>query len=520
MKRTIALALATLALLPGVAAAAPGGLDPSFDGDGKRLLPQPGFANVVLVQPDRKIVVVGNGGPANDFAVTRLLPDGSYDRSFDGDGTAFADFGGQDQATAAALQRDGSIVVAGERSTAVGGDALAVARFLPSGNLDPKFGSSGDGKAVIEDATAPHDAAAVLIRPDGRIVIPGPGYSDTYDMAIVQLTKAGVADGTVWDRGNFGDQAQPAGAALTPDGGLVVAGTLYPELTPSEIAVARFRPDGKLDAAFGEAGKVTLATGVDEDVREVLMQRDGKVVVAGTKGRTTGQMTVTRFDRAGRLDRTWAGDGQASADWDGYSMGAAAALQPDGKIVVAGVWVSEIDMAAARFTPAGALDPTFGTRGQATIPGGFIEVTQAVALQPDGRIVLAGVATGGAPVVRLLGDAPRGGGASPPPVGDTLPPALTGLKVAGKRKRIRFRLSEAARVRFTVQRLRHGRYSAAARSFSVNAPAGISRVRFRGRRLRTGRYRLTATPVDRAGNTGRPRRVPFRLVKPTQRKNR
>ena len=177
MTRTIALALATLALLPAVASAAAGDPDPSFDSDGKRMLPQPYTANEVLVQPDGKIIVVGNGGPANDFVITRLLADGSHDRSFDGDGTAIVDFEGQDQANAAALQPDGTIVVAGER-TIEADDDLAVVRLLPTGKPDTTFGPSGDGKAVIDEPTAPSDAVAVLVRPDGRIVIPGPGYSD------------------------------------------------------------------------------------------------------------------------------------------------------------------------------------------------------------------------------------------------------------------------------------------------------------------------------------------------------
>jgi uncharacterized delta-60 repeat protein len=515
MTRTIALALATLAILPAVASAAPGDPDPSFDGDGKRMVPQPSIANDVLVQPDGKIIVVGNGGPANDFVITRLLADGSHDRSFDGDGTAIVDFGGQDQANAATLQPDGRIVVAGERLIEANAD-LAVVRLLPTGKPDTTFGPSGDGKAVIDEPTAPSDAAAVLVRPDGRIVIPGPGYSDTYDMAVVQLTSLGAPDGTTWDRGNFGAQAHPYGAALAPDGALVVAGTRHPDLSPSEIAVARFRPDGKLDATFGGTGKVTLATGEEEMVGSMLVQRDGKVVVAGTTGKSTTQMTVTRFDREGEPDRSWSDDGRASAEFDGYSMGAAAALQPDGKVVVAGVWIGEIDIAAARFTPSGALDASFSSDGRATVPGGFIEIAQAVALQPDGRVVLAGAAAGGAPVARLLADSPP---PPPPPAaaGDTLPPALTGLRVTPKR--IRFTLSEPARVRFTVQRLRRGRSRGVVRSFAVRAPAGVSRVPLRARRLRAGRYRLIATPVDRAGNTGRARRAPFQLVKPSKRRN-
>ena len=145
MTRTIALALATLALLPAVASAAAGDPDPSFDGDGKRTVPQPYTANEVLVQPDGKIIVVGNGGPANDFVITRLLADGSHDRSFDGDGTAIVDFEGEDQANAAALQPDGRIVIAGERAIEADDD-LAVVRLLATGKPDTTSGRAATAR--------------------------------------------------------------------------------------------------------------------------------------------------------------------------------------------------------------------------------------------------------------------------------------------------------------------------------------------------------------------------------------
>src|SRR5687768_5281693 len=96
--------------LPAGAAAAPGDLDPSFDGDGKLILPYNVHPEATLVQPDGKIVLVGSY-PGTDFTVRRLNPDGSIDKSFDGDGTAIADLGANDQAYAAALQPDGGIVV-------------------------------------------------------------------------------------------------------------------------------------------------------------------------------------------------------------------------------------------------------------------------------------------------------------------------------------------------------------------------------------------------------------------------
>jgi uncharacterized delta-60 repeat protein len=91
-----AIALATLTMSAGSALAAPGGLDPTFDGDGKLVLPFPAEPSEVLVQPDGKIVVAGTD-TFEDFSVWRFHADGSPDRSFGGDGTAVANFGGNDR---------------------------------------------------------------------------------------------------------------------------------------------------------------------------------------------------------------------------------------------------------------------------------------------------------------------------------------------------------------------------------------------------------------------------------------
>jgi uncharacterized delta-60 repeat protein len=537
---------AALGLTPAAASAAAGDLDPSFAGDGELTLADPGAASKVLVQEDGKILVVGSGnGQANDFVVVRLNPDGSRDATWGEDGKAIADFGGLERANAAALQSDGKLVVAGETYSTSAPSGTAVARFDSRGRLDPTFdpgGADGDGKKFLSPLSgAVDDAVAVLVQPDAKIVLAGRAYGgDDYDLGVTRLTPTGAVDGTDWESGGFGASVNPYAAALTPDRKIVVAGTKHPDASPSEIALKRFDPDGKLDKGFGGTGRVTFASNENEEVTEVLVQPDGKVVVEGTATGDRPELVVTRFDRDGKPDSSWDGDGRAFAGFEGGSLGAAAALQPDGKVMVAGASVDGLDIAAARFNPTGTLDTSFGSGGRTTIPGGFIEIAYAVALQGDGRIILAGQSAAGAPVARLLGDPAQsgGGGAAPDstapvltglrltpprfPRGNRLP-ALKGARATRRSPQIRFTLSEPARVRFTFKRARHGRYRPVPGSFTVNARAGASRVRFHGRltarrRLAPGRYRLIATPVDRAGNTGNARRAAFRLLAAKQRK--
>jgi uncharacterized delta-60 repeat protein len=559
-------ALAALALTPAAAAAgaAAGELDPSFDGDGKRFLPQPQRANEVLVQQDGKILVVGNGRQADDFLVRRLNPDGSLDRGFDGDGTAVVDFGAEEAANAAALQPDGRILVAGNSQPEQSGPRLAVARLRSDGGLDATFdpgGPDGDGKKVFPFSPGrdQSDAAAVLVQPDGRIVLVGDGGNDQGEMAVTRLTPAGKLDGTVWEPVRLDGQANTEAAALTPDGKVVAAEVHFPPGSPAQIALARFRSDGRLDRTLGADGEVTLASEGDERVEAVLVQPDGRILVAGASMAPGVLMAaVTRFHPDGTPDESWDTDARAFADFGGVSVALAAALQPDGKVLAAGTVVdatlTTAEIAVARFRPDGSLDPSFATAGRATVDLGLPAAAAAVALQPDGRAILAGfldnnITVAGAPVARLLADpppapgggpggAPTGspGGAAGDGVADRTAPLLTRLRLIPRRfprgnrppllqtrrttrqsAQIRFTLSEPARVRFTVRRARRGRFRSVAGRFAIAAPVGPGRVRFDGRltarrRLAPGRYRLIATPIDRAGNTGRTRRTTFRLL--------
>jgi uncharacterized delta-60 repeat protein len=422
----VGLVPASLALFAAVALGSPAGdLDRSFDGDGKTLLTSPYRANEVLTQADGKILVVGTGGSTNDFTVTRLRSNGGIDTSYGTNGTASADFGERDMAHAAALQADGKLVVAGSSDTTER-NALAVARFDANGKLDPTFspgGTDGDGKKLIDSLVGERqfDAIEVLVQSDGRLVLVGGGYQDNWDVGITRLTAAGEADGTTWERFDYDDaQVTPYDAALTPDGKIVVAATRHPELAPRQIAVARFEGDGRLDKTFGGTGKVTFTSESRDEAAGVVVQRDGKIVVAGTASTTDARMVVTRFNQNGTPDRSWDGDGRAFAGFESQSFATDVALQPDGKVIAVGVEAAGIDMAAARFNANGSLDSRFGSGGRTAVDYGFAEVADTVTVQSDGRILLAGQAAGGAPIARLLADPPLANGGQPggTPAGD------------------------------------------------------------------------------------------------------
>ena len=134
----------------------------------------------------------------------------------------------------------------------------------------------------------------------------------------------------------------------------------------------------------------------------VLLGADGGILVAGTDG--GNELSLGRVDSGGVPDRAFDLDGMAVADVGGEDIGHSAALQTNGKIVVVGSTGDGADMAVARFLPGGVLDPGFSADGRMTIDFGEKETARAVALQADGKIVVAGTSGFSAVVARIDGD--------------------------------------------------------------------------------------------------------------------
>jgi uncharacterized delta-60 repeat protein len=425
----------------------PGELDTSFGlGTGKSLIDLGGRRGrddgaAVALQPDGKIVVAGSHSTTGDnVAVARLVvPEGTLDRSYGlGDGWSDLHLGGADFGQAVALQPDGKIVVAGY-SSATGTWDFAVARLLvPEGTFDSSFGG-GDGSSLIH-LGGEDRGRAVVLQPDGKIVVAGsftkpnpqlPGAT-TIDFAVVRLlvpegtfdTSYGLGDG--WSSLEFGGNDEGRAVALQPDGKILVVGESNSNGTNDFAVVRLLVPEGTLDLSFGGARLMDFG-GTEDYGSAVVLQPDGKIVVAGEAG---GNFAVARLQPNGELDTTFGLGGKSIVDFGGFDGGDAVALQPDGKIVVAGSTGTTTisDFAVARLQPNGVLDTTFGTEGRSIVDFGGTDFGKAVALQPDGRIVVAGTSnalgTDDFAVARLEGDPAGGPGAGGPGGGG--PPTCAG----------------------------------------------------------------------------------------------
>jgi len=186
--------------------------------------------------------------------------------------------------------------------------------------------------------------------------------------------------------------------AMQTDGKIVVAGSTFGIGSNSDFAVARYNTDGSLDTTFGTGGIVTTSISIGDKANAVAIQSDGKIVAAGYSN--NGSLTsfaLIRYNANGSLDTTFGTGGiVTNTIVSGYSNASGIAVQADGKIVLAGSCNdgSKLDFAVARYTANGSLDTTFGTNGVvATSVGSTSDIANSVAIQPDGKIILAGASS-------------------------------------------------------------------------------------------------------------------------------
>jgi uncharacterized delta-60 repeat protein len=314
---------------------------------------------------------------------------GELDPSFGGDGKVTTTFTDGAAGRGLALQTDGAIVAVGEA-----GDEFGIVRYDSSGVLDPSFGSGG--KATTDFTDFVDWAEDVAVQPDGRIVVVG--HANFNKFALARYESDGTPDETFRGDGTVTTNFRPGtdmamAVALQANGKIVVAGTTG---DGSGFGLARYRTDGTLDTSFGGDGKVTTEfLGVAGSAYGVAIQPNGKVVAVG-QALAGGGFAVARYLRHGSLDKTFGGDGKVVTGFGQYGSGGAGsvAIQPDGKIVVAGS-AGDIfgPIAVARYLSNGKLDQTFSDNGRATVNiAGGEEAATGVAIQSNGRIVVAGYA--------------------------------------------------------------------------------------------------------------------------------
>ena len=380
MRAAVAFAAALAACVAcGLALGADARLDPTFARTGKVTIDLGGAerAQALLLQPDGKILVSGASGAGTSSAfVERLNGDGSVDTTFHGDGRLMLDATGVDQVPALALEADGKLLVAWQTLTTTGETVTYHVRLLrlnADGTPDTSFASGGtaeifSGGAPGLQGGGPAGAQGIAVLPDGRIAV-------LLATQIYGLRPDGSAE---WSSGlTFpGLTAEGHAVAAAPAGRILVAGAVGDAGT-SRASITAFVTGGSLDTTFGPPVGGGLGTGTAVGLAVL---PDGRLAVAT-------RTAVFLLTANGVRESAAPVAGQVTA----------LAVDAQQRIVVATA------AGLTRFTMALKPDPTFGAGGTAGL--GTAEPV-ALAVQPDGKVVVAVTQAGDAAVLRIPADAP------------------------------------------------------------------------------------------------------------------
>jgi len=258
---------------------------------------------------------------------------------------------------------DGKLVVAGTSGSSTTGSEgnWALARYTPRGRLDVGFGTAG--RVLTNFRTGGGEANAVAVQADGKPVLAG-----------------ALSTGYVLPSGDF----------------------------PTVFALARYGRRGKLDRRFGKDGLVLTRFGRRRDwsiANGLAVQKDGKLVAIGLfSSLRYDDFALARYTARGLLDRSFGRAGKVLTSFGAHTRAdaSAVAIQPDGKIVVAGTDLTDTrpgvgvyEFALARYNADGTLDRGFGDSGRVVTKAGPVSNAYAVVVQPDGKLFAAGSSAAG-----------------------------------------------------------------------------------------------------------------------------
>jgi uncharacterized delta-60 repeat protein len=361
-------------------------------------------ANALVLQTSqnqRKPVVAGSSwnGSDDDFALARFNGDGSLDLSFGTGGSVTTPIGaGDDEAHALAVQRDRKLVVAGSSWNGTDND-FALVRYLPDGSPDPAF--DGDGRVTTPFGSGDDVVYAVVVQKDGKLVAAGSSRNGSQDdFALARYNPDGSLDASFGIGGKVTTAIGSGGVAralvVQKDGKLVVAGGASNGAN-DDFALVRYLPGGSPDLAFDGDGQVMTPIGSGDDYAySLLVQRNGRLVAAGSSfNGTDDDFALVRYTTRGSPDVSFSGDGKTTTPFgSGDESAYALALQKNGKLIAGGfTWNgSDRDFALARYETNGSLNPAFGLGGAGKVTTSFgsgDDGINAIAIRTN-RLVAAG----------------------------------------------------------------------------------------------------------------------------------
>jgi uncharacterized delta-60 repeat protein len=328
------------------------------------------------------------------FSNLAIAQFGTLDTSFDGDGKVLTEFQNYNSAVhSIAIQSDNKIIAAGSVYNHSNYSQLALSRYNVDGSLDETFGTAG--KVVSNFEELQMDMTSIVIQPDGKILGGGIIYNNYVDSQFI-LTRYlpnGMPDISFGDDGKLLENSVIVKEILLqPDGKIVAAGFTLDPSPIRDLIVFRYNPDGTKDISFGTGGIVITSVGPKDFANAVALQPDGKIVIAGSVyTEYISDYLVARYLPNGTPDMTFGLNGVAVIDHSANDEISAIKIQPDGKLIFTGYSAGENEsFSLVRLMPNGDLDPGFGSNSDGILCGPGALMGKRIELQPDGKIVIAG----------------------------------------------------------------------------------------------------------------------------------
>ena len=318
--------------------------------------------NKVVVQADGKIVIGGGFSVFNNIPQGKLIrfnADGSKDITFDiGLGAT-----GNILISDIKLQPDGKILLSGGFTTWNGQPFAHICRLNLDGSLDTSFVfPSGNSFARNLD-----------LQSDGKIIAIGGFNVNGIQKSMLRLNTNGSIDATLVANPNN----IPECLKIQADGKILIGGLISNIAGVSKNCLARLNTNGMLDNSF------ELNTGLNEKVFSIALQTDGKTLFSGEFTTFDGgsQNRLIRVDEAGNKDVSFS----IGTGFNGSVR--KVVVQTDGKIIAGGdfsTFNGETANGLVRLNSDGSKDPSF------VIANGFNDYVKAIAVQPDGKILIGG----------------------------------------------------------------------------------------------------------------------------------
>ncbi len=362
-------------------------------------------ARAIALQSDRKVLVAGTCYATNyEFCVVRYNENGTLDTEWNGTGTLITAMGRFDDGVSAIVQqRDGKVLVAGTCDN--GYNVFCAVRYNGNGTLDTSWNGTGKVLTQLSGNGGWSTATTMALQPDGKVLLAGFCTSGSNnDFCALRYNADGTLDlnwnGTgkvITPVGRSTDDAHAI--ALQRDGKVLLAGRCF-NGTENVFCVLRYLADGRVDIAWNATGSVMMpiGNGLFAGANALALQADDKVIVAGECGSgSISAFCTQRYQIDGTLDTSWGALGKTITPIGRDGVVHSVVVQRDGKVIVAGECFNvTVDFCTIRYNSDGTLDARWGlanspTAGKVITPiGSSHDQAFAMTLQPDGKVLLAG----------------------------------------------------------------------------------------------------------------------------------